>query len=209
MVDTTPCSLCLPSMRLIFLIQRFWSRSPRRAQIFLAKRIARRIVRQTMPHNALRLPSVPLRFCASGVLVPTLLLALYLSVAPQVHERIHPRANNTAHECVVTMFASGNCEHATAAPINSWLKPRPLPLSVGCCCSSDCRSSPRRWRCRSSSTPLLKTPDHWFVPAPAGSGARSLRRRSNEHRTQDCVWANCARVLIRSFDEQIYFGRAR
>jgi hypothetical protein len=64
-----------------------------------------------MSHPALRLRSIPIRLSAIGVLVPTLLFAFYLSVAPQVHERIHPRADNVAHECAVTMFASGNCEH--------------------------------------------------------------------------------------------------
>jgi len=83
----------------------------RRQQISLAKRIALGIVRETMPHPALRPPSASLCLSAIGVLVPTLLFAFYLSVAPQVHERIHPRANDGAHECAVTMFVSGNCEH--------------------------------------------------------------------------------------------------
>ena len=78
----------------------------------LAKRIARGIVRETMSHPALRLPSVSIRLGAIGVLVPTLLFAFYLSVAPQVHQRLHPRANDAEHECAVTMFVSGNCEHA-------------------------------------------------------------------------------------------------
>jgi hypothetical protein len=52
----------------------------------------------------------------SGLLI-ALFCAVALSVSPQLHERVHPDANRADHTCVVTIFASGSCEHATAAPI--------------------------------------------------------------------------------------------
>jgi hypothetical protein len=38
-----------------------------------------------------------------------------LGDAPALHERLHPDTTAT-HTCVVTLFASGQCEAATAAP---------------------------------------------------------------------------------------------
>jgi hypothetical protein len=65
---------------------------------------------------------------AVGSLLSTLLFAFYLSVAPQVHERVHPDTGKTAHECAVTMFASGNCEHAACDQI--LLEAKPIPPSA-------------------------------------------------------------------------------
>jgi hypothetical protein len=43
--------------------------------------------------------------------------ALTLSVSPRLHERIHPDAKQSQHECAVTLVASGNCQHSAAAPL--------------------------------------------------------------------------------------------
>jgi hypothetical protein len=44
------------------------------------------------------------------------LLTLVISVAPNLHERLHPRAA-LLHECAVTLIASGSCHHTAAAPL--------------------------------------------------------------------------------------------
>ena len=61
--------------------------------------------------------SLPICFGAIGTLIPTLLFAFSLSVAPQVHERIHGDASSPAHQCAVTMFAAGNCDPAACDQI--------------------------------------------------------------------------------------------
>jgi hypothetical protein len=81
-----------------------------------------------MRRPAFRLCSVPIRAIAVASLISTLLFAFYLSVAPHAHERIHADAGKAAHECVVTMFASGNCEHAACDEVP--LEAKPLPPSA-------------------------------------------------------------------------------
>ena len=75
--------------------------------------------------------STPFRFCSVPIrviAVGSLLFASYLSVAPQVHKRIHADAGKVAHECAVTLFASGNCELAACNEIP--LEAKPLPPSA-------------------------------------------------------------------------------
>jgi len=50
-------------------------------------------------------------------LIGAFLFATALSASPQLHERIHPDANHTQHECAVTLIAAGNYDHAFAAPV--------------------------------------------------------------------------------------------
>jgi hypothetical protein len=52
-----------------------------------------------------------------------MLCAIALSAAPKLHERIHNVT--TQHECAVTLFASGNCEHAVCdlVPLEANLLP--------------------------------------------------------------------------------------
>ncbi len=57
------------------------------------------------------------RILAGSGLIIAFFCALTLSVSPQLHERIHPDAGRADHVCAVVMFASGNCEHTSAAPI--------------------------------------------------------------------------------------------
>ena len=45
------------------------------------------------------------------------LWTLVLSVAPQLHERIHRDANRPDHACAVTFVASGNYTHSPAAAL--------------------------------------------------------------------------------------------
>ena len=58
------------------------------------------------------------RFIAAFVL-SAFAWALALSVAPQLHERIHADANRAEHSCAVTLIAAGNCEHTSHAPLGS------------------------------------------------------------------------------------------
>jgi hypothetical protein len=50
------------------------------------------------------------------VLAAAVVLMLGLSVAPNLHERLHPTAASL-HECAVTLISSGSCHHSAAAPL--------------------------------------------------------------------------------------------
>lgn len=50
-------------------------------------------------------------------LIVAFFFALTLSVAPQLHERLHSNAPH--HECAVTLIAAGNYHHAPAAPVET------------------------------------------------------------------------------------------
>lgn len=51
-----------------------------------------------------------------AVLAATAFLwTLTLSVSPQLHERLHPDANQVEHTCAATFVASGNYDHAPLA----------------------------------------------------------------------------------------------
>ena len=65
------------------------------------------------------------RTCLSALLALALLAATLLSVSPGWHERLHPDAATT-HLCIVTIFASGHCESATAALV--FAPPDALPI---------------------------------------------------------------------------------
>src|SRR5437763_13577772 len=65
--------------------------------------------------------ALPIRsgWCAGAaavVLTGAIVLMLGLSVAPNLHERLHPTAA-PLHECAVTLIASGCCHHTVAAPL--------------------------------------------------------------------------------------------
>ena len=62
-----------------------------------------------MRHLALGIHPTRIHGCAAGLLVPAFLFALFLSLAPQVHQRIHSDANDSAHECAATLFAAASC----------------------------------------------------------------------------------------------------
>jgi hypothetical protein len=50
------------------------------------------------------------------LLAAAIVLMLGLSVAPNLHERLHP-TSATLHDCAVTLIASGSCHHTAAAPL--------------------------------------------------------------------------------------------
>jgi hypothetical protein len=43
--------------------------------------------------------------------------ALALSVSPQLHERVHPDAGQSHHECAITLITAGSYDHTVAAPL--------------------------------------------------------------------------------------------
>ncbi len=49
---------------------------------------------------------------ASSGLLASFFFALALSVAPQLHQRIHKDAASSQHECAVTLIASGKCQQS-------------------------------------------------------------------------------------------------
>ena len=54
------------------------------------------------------------------------LWTLTLSASPQLHERIHPDANQIEHACAATFVASGNYDHTPVA----LLIMAPVPLGA-------------------------------------------------------------------------------
>jgi len=55
------------------------------------------------------------RTLVAGLLIQTFLVALFLSLAPQIHLRLHSDAQQSQHQCAVTLIAGGNCDHAGCA----------------------------------------------------------------------------------------------
>jgi hypothetical protein len=53
---------------------------------------------------------IAMRATVAAGFIGAFLLALVLSAAPQLHERIHQPTGAT-HECAVTLLTAGNCEH--------------------------------------------------------------------------------------------------
>jgi hypothetical protein len=56
--------------------------------------------------------STAIRASFATVISAAFLWALTLSVSPQLHERIHPDANQVNHSCAVTFVSSGNFNHS-------------------------------------------------------------------------------------------------
>lgn len=57
------------------------------------------------------------RAIAASFISAAFLWALALSVSPQLHERVHPDANQSNHECAITLVAAGNYHHAATGPL--------------------------------------------------------------------------------------------
>ncbi len=72
-------------------------------------------------------PNRPRVFTAVFIL-GAFLWTLALSASPQLHERVHPDANQADHTCAVTFIASGNYNHSAAAPLIS----APVPVVQFC-----------------------------------------------------------------------------
>lgn len=47
------------------------------------------------------------------------LWTLALGALPQLHERIHSDANQSNHECAITLVAAGNYHHAATGPLTA------------------------------------------------------------------------------------------
>src|SRR5213595_4185169 len=71
---------------------------------------------RSMPCRALRIRSGRFGGATVLLLAAAIVLMLALSVAPNLHERLHPAAA-PLHECAVTLIASGSCHHTAAAPL--------------------------------------------------------------------------------------------
>ena len=69
-----------------------------------------------MPRRALRIQQGWFRSTTVLVFVAAIVLMLGLSVAPNLHERLHP-TGPSLHECAVTLIASGSCHYSAAAPV--------------------------------------------------------------------------------------------
>jgi hypothetical protein len=69
-----------------------------------------------MPRQALRIRQCWFSATTVFVLATAIVLTLGFSVAPDLHERLHPTAASL-HECVVTLIASGSCHYNAAAPL--------------------------------------------------------------------------------------------
>ena len=68
-----------------------------------------------MPFRALRIRPGWFGGTTVFLLVAAIVLMLGLSVAPNLHERLHPTATSL-HECAVTLIASGSCHHTVTTP---------------------------------------------------------------------------------------------
>lgn len=69
---------------------------------------------------------IALRAIAVGGFIGAFLFALVLSVAPQLHERIH-QPDGATHECAVTLLTAGNAEHMPCDAIA--IAPQPPQLT--------------------------------------------------------------------------------
>ena len=82
----------------------------------LAKQSARKQNRASMSCCTLCIRSRWFGGSTALVLAAAIVLLLGLSVAPNLHERLHPTAASL-HECAVTLIASGSCHHTGTAPL--------------------------------------------------------------------------------------------
>jgi len=64
-----------------------------------------------------------LRLFVTSGLFASFFLALVFAVAPQLHERIHPDAATSQHECAVTLIASGKSQQSDAPVLISAPQP--------------------------------------------------------------------------------------
>src|SRR5438874_11024188 len=66
------------------------------------------------------------RACFAVLLAGSLIVAALLSAAPGVHEQLHRGTAASGHLCLVTLFASGQCE--SVAPVQISAAPNVLPV---------------------------------------------------------------------------------
>jgi hypothetical protein len=71
---------------------------------------------RSMPPWALRIRQSWFTGTTILVLATAIVLMLGFSVAPNLHERLHP-TRASLHECAVTLMASGSCHHSAGPPL--------------------------------------------------------------------------------------------
>jgi hypothetical protein len=69
-----------------------------------------------MPRRSLCIQQSWFRSTTFLVFATAIVLMLGLSVAPSLHEQLHP-TGTSLHECAVTLIASGSCHYSAAAPL--------------------------------------------------------------------------------------------
>ena len=68
-----------------------------------------------MPRRALRVQHSWFCGITVFVLATAIVLMLGLSVAPNLHERLHP-TGASLHECAIALITTGSCHYSAAAP---------------------------------------------------------------------------------------------
>jgi hypothetical protein len=71
---------------------------------------------RSMPRRALRIRQTWFSATTVLVLATAIVLTLGFSVAPNLHERLHP-TGASLHECAVTLIAFGSCHYNAAPPL--------------------------------------------------------------------------------------------
>jgi hypothetical protein len=94
-----------------------WGQPPLQAQKFLARDATRSQARSAMSTFA---SSTNHGRAFVGILLSVgFLWVLALSASPQLHQRVHPDASRTEHNCAATMIASGSYDHVAHVPLVS------------------------------------------------------------------------------------------
>ena len=60
-----------------------------------------------------------LRSAVAGLVLGGFVLALFMSVSPELHKSLHHNAEDVRHECLVTVLHAGGCDSAVPAPVLS------------------------------------------------------------------------------------------
>ena len=92
------------------LIARWLAHPPLQRLSIMQKSVAQRLVER---EDRVAMKRIAIHFGLIGAF----LFANALSVSPQLHERVHPDADQPQHECAVTLIAAGNCHHCSPPPL--------------------------------------------------------------------------------------------
>jgi len=57
------------------------------------------------------------RACFVAFVSAAFVWTLLLGASPELHQRVHPDANQADHSCAVTLIASGNYDHSVEPPL--------------------------------------------------------------------------------------------
>jgi hypothetical protein len=92
------------------------------------------------------------RFLLALGLAGGIILSSLLSVAPHLHEQLHPDAS-ADHLCLATIFASGQCESCASIPIIVQPESPPVPTPLVILVASN--SGPRFFTLLEHAPPVL------------------------------------------------------